>query len=305
MTAQTVETAPTPPPAAHDALLLSAEQGQAVVRLVEAAPDVRRRYQFFVWTQSQMQALVPHQVLVCGAYQRQRRALVLDAFHNIVLAPEVLQALTDPQSPLVAALVQCWVDGRGRPRALDLARLDAGAAEAAQGLRAGLGYSHLLVHGVARPQRPSEIESLFIFGGMGSGAVLAQRCTWLDLMLPHLHSTWQRVAATELELQRPAASAAPVPARLRDDAPPPPPRGSVTERERQILRWVREGKSNQAVAEILGISPLTVKNHIQKILRKLGAGNRAQAVAQALAQNLIDAATPPEQGVTPKNTAQP
>jgi transcriptional regulator EpsA len=304
MTSQTVEVAPTPPPASHDALLLSAEQGQAVVRLVEAAPGVRRRYQFFVWTQSQMQALVPHQVLVCGAYQRQRRCVVLDAFHNIVLPPEVLQALTDAQSPLVAALVQCWVDGRGRPRALDLARLDAGAAEAAEGLRHGLGYSHLLVHGVARPQRPNEIESLFIFGGMGSSAVLAQRCTWLDLVLPHLHSTWQRVAATELELQRPAVSAAPaVPPRPRDE--PPAPRGAVTTRERQILRWVREGKSNQAIAEILGISPLTVKNHIQKILRKLGAGNRAQAVAQALALHLIDAAEPPEQGVTPKNTDRP
>ena len=305
MTPQTVEIDPTPPPVAHDALLLSAEQGQAVVRLVEAAPDVRRRYQFFVWTQSQMQALVPHQVLVCGAYQRQRRCVVLDAFHNIVLPPEVLQALTDVQSPLVAALVQCWVDGRGRPRALDLSRLDAGASEAAEGLRAGLGYSHLLVHGVARPQRPSEIESLFIFGGMGSGAVLAQRCTWLDLVLPHLHSTWQRVAATELELQRPATSAAPaVPPRPRDEASPPP-RGAVTVRERQILRWVREGKSNQAIAEILGISPLTVKNHIQKILRKLGAGNRAQAVAQALAQHLIDAADPLEQGVTPRSPARP
>jgi hypothetical protein len=32
---------------------------------------------------------------------------------------------------------------------------------------------------------------------------------------------------------------------------------------------------------------------VQKILRKLGAGNRAQAVAQALAKNLIDAAEPP------------
>ena len=304
MTIDTAMRAPTPPPAAHDALLLSAEQGQVVVRLVEAAPGVRRRYQFFVWTQSQMQALVPHQVLVCGAYQRHRRAVVLDAFHNIVLPPELLQALTDPQGPLVSALIQGWVDGRGRPRALDLARLEPDAAAAAQALSRGLGYTHLLVHGVARPQRPSEIESLFIFGGMGAAAPLAQRCTWLDLVLPHLHSTWQRVAATELELQRPAAGAVPVPARARDE-PPPAPRGSVTPRERQILRWVREGKSNQAIAEILGISPLTVKNHIQKILRKLGAGNRAQAVAQALAQQLIDAAEPPEQGIAPRNPPQP
>ena len=68
----------------------------------------------------------------------------------------------------------------------------------------------------------------------------------------------------------------------------------MTAREQQILRWVREGLSNQQIAEVLDISPLTVKNHVQKILRKLNAGNRAQAVAQALALHLIDAAEPPE-----------
>ena len=278
----------------QDPLVLSTEQAQAIVRLVEAAPGVRRRYQFFVWTQSQMQALLPHQLLVCGAYQRQRRAVVLDAFHNIVLPAELLASLTEPQSPLVAALVAHWLDGRSGPRALELAslaKLSDGATQAAAMLRDQLGYTHLLVHGVSRPQRPAEIESLFILGGP-AGQPLAQRGACLDLLLPHLHSTWQRVAATELEMQRPGS---PAPAR---PATPPgaaaaPVRGDVTERERQILRWVREGKSNQQIAEVLGISPLTVKNHIQKILRKLGAGNRAQAVAQALARNLIDAAERP------------
>ena len=279
----------------QDLLVLSPEQAQAIVRLVEAAPGVRRRYQFFVWTQSQMQALLPHQLLVCGAYQRQRRAVVLDAFHSIVLPPELLASLTEPQSPLVAALVAHWLAGRGRPRALALAGLadqTDGAAQAAAMLRDQLGYSHLLVHGVSRPQRPAEIESLFILGGPGGGLPLAQRGACLDLLLPHLHSTWQRVNATELEMQRPG-SAPPARSATPPGAAAAPARGDVTERERQILRWVREGKSNQQIAEVLGISPLTVKNHIQKILRKLGAGNRAQAVAQALARNLIDAAERP------------
>ena len=35
------------------------------------------------------------------------------------------------------------------------------------------------------------------------------------------------------------------------------------------------------------ISPLTVKNHVQKILRKLGASNRAQAVSKAISLGLI------------------
>ena len=284
-------------------LVLSTEQAQAIVRLVEAAPGVRRRYQFFVWTQSQMQALLPHQLLVCGAYQRQRRAVVLDAFHNIVLPPELLASLTEPQSPLVAALVAHWLDGRGRPRALDLAGLADDAALAAATLRDALGYTHLLVHGVSRPQRPAEIESLFILGGPAGGQPPAQRGACLDLLLPHLHSTWQRVTATELEMQRPGS---PPPARpaVLPGAAAAPVRGDVTARERQILRWVREGKSNQQIAEVLGISPLTVKNHIQKILRKLGAGNRAQAVAQALARNLIDPATRQTEASSPGNPSQ-
>jgi DNA-binding NarL/FixJ family response regulator len=50
---------------------------------------------------------------------------------------------------------------------------------------------------------------------------------------------------------------------------------------------VREGKSNPQIGLHLGISPLTVKNHVQKLLHKLGATNRAQAVAIAMAQHLL------------------
>lgn len=288
-------TAPAGPAVGSDSALLSSEQAQAILRFLEAAAAVRRRYQFFVWTQSQMQALVPHQLMVCGAYLRQRRAMVFDAFHNIVLSPELLQPLTDADGALVAALIAHWVDGRGQARALDLARLDGAAGAAAQALVGGLGYSHLLVHGVARPQRPNEIESFFIFGGAGGSTQMDRRSACLDLLLPHLHSTWQRVTVTEHELKRPAL----LPALSLLPSAAPPPRGTVTERERQILRWVREGKSNQQIGTVLGISPLTVKNHIQKILRKLGAGNRAQAVAQALAQNLIDPADRLSVGATP------
>jgi DNA-binding NarL/FixJ family response regulator len=68
----------------------------------------------------------------------------------------------------------------------------------------------------------------------------------------------------------------------------PLPRGSaITERERQILRCMREGKRNQEIGVMLEISALTVKNHVQKILRKLSATNRAQAVAVAMSRNLM------------------
>ncbi|MDT7838943.1 LuxR C-terminal-related transcriptional regulator [Aquabacterium sp. OR-4] len=274
---------------------LDGEQALGLMRLLEGAPSVQRRHQFFVWTQSQMQPLVPHQLLVCGAWQRQRRAVVLDAFHSVVLPAPAIEHLTDANGPLVAALAAHWVEGRGRARALPLSQLSGSARLAAEPLQAVLGDSHLLVHGVARPQRPTEIESLFVIGGLGGlgapGLTLAQRCGWLDVVLPFLHSTWLRVTATELDLQRPGGPGSPAAPDKARTAAASAPRGSVTERERQILSWVQEGKSNHQIATVLGISPLTVKNHVQKILRKLGASNRAQAVSRAMA---LGALPPPE-----------
>jgi transcriptional regulator EpsA len=272
------------------------------VGLVEGAPAVRRRYQFFGWTQTQVQALLPHQLLVCGAYQRQRRGLVLDAFHNVVLPAELLQALTDPAGPLLTALLQAWLGGRGQPVAVPLAALagaDDAAAPMARHMLGTLRWTHLLVHACSRPQRLAEIETLFIVSASGLLDVQqrAHRCACLDVLLPHLHSTWLRTVATELELQagRPAVagSGAPGGAAGRGQVPAgdaPRERGGVTAREQQILQGVREGLSNQAIGDLLGISPLTVKNHVQKILRKLQASNRAQAVALALGRQLIDTA---------------
>ena len=102
---------------------------------------------------------------------------------------------------------------------------------------------------------------------------------YLELLLPHVHSTWLRVQATEREMA--GSPAAGTPARSESA------RTLITERENQILFWVREGKSNQQIGDQLGISVLTVKNHVQKILRKLGAANRAQAVAKAMTLNLL------------------
>jgi DNA-binding NarL/FixJ family response regulator len=66
----------------------------------------------------------------------------------------------------------------------------------------------------------------------------------------------------------------------------------VTEREAEILTWVQKGKSNREIGRTLGISPLTVKNHVQKILRKLEVHNRTQAVAKAMRHGILDTLPP-------------
>ncbi|HEX3270885.1 MAG TPA: response regulator transcription factor [Ktedonobacterales bacterium] len=55
----------------------------------------------------------------------------------------------------------------------------------------------------------------------------------------------------------------------------------LTEREREVLALIVDGKSNPQIAEMLSLSPKTVSNHISNIFSKLQVLDRAQAVARA------------------------
>ena len=64
-------------------------------------------------------------------------------------------------------------------------------------------------------------------------------------------------------------------------------RQRLTAREREVLRLVSTGNSNKEIAKKLRISERTAKFHVTSIFNKLGAENRAQAVAIAAERHLI------------------
>ncbi len=61
----------------------------------------------------------------------------------------------------------------------------------------------------------------------------------------------------------------------------------LTAREKEILLWAAEGKSDQVIADILGVAYPTIRYHLQNIFRKLGANERTFAVVKALRIGLI------------------
>jgi DNA-binding NarL/FixJ family response regulator len=62
---------------------------------------------------------------------------------------------------------------------------------------------------------------------------------------------------------------------------------SLTERELEILRYVGEGQSNSDIADALVVSPATVKTHVNRIMSKLDAHDRAQLVVAAYESGLV------------------
>ena len=245
-----------------DALPLAWLQDSTLLeRLLEALWSARQPAtpaQFFVWSQSRLQPLLPHRLLVCVGDQPPSPRLAAQLFHLKPIGETLQAQLESADHGLWLHLIRRWGEGR-RPLHLDLTR-EAPSALFQLLLEAGL--RDLALHGVAGDgERP---QSLFLFAGDGWDEEHLRR---LELLTPALHAAWRR-------------------ARLQPRGQAVPRRAGalVTPREQQIVEGLRAGLSNEGIAIQLGISMFTVKNHVRKILRKLGASNRAQAVAIAMSR---------------------
>jgi DNA-binding NarL/FixJ family response regulator len=70
--------------------------------------------------------------------------------------------------------------------------------------------------------------------------------------------------------------------RLADDMEAP-----LTRRESEVLQHLAHGLTNKEIAQALGISYETVKEHVQHILRKVGVTDRTQAAVWAVRKGLV------------------
>jgi DNA-binding NarL/FixJ family response regulator len=80
-------------------------------------------------------------------------------------------------------------------------------------------------------------------------------------------------------------------ATMRESTAPPPEYGTLTEKEREIVREIATGRSNAEIAADLFLSESTIKTHVGSILRKLDLRDRVQVVVFAYEHGL----TPPRE----------
>jgi DNA-binding CsgD family transcriptional regulator len=74
---------------------------------------------------------------------------------------------------------------------------------------------------------------------------------------------------------------------LRARLPTTSPTILLTERERDVLRWISLGASNKSAAQKLSISPSTVRTHVESVFRKLECSTRAAATLKATHLGLL------------------
>lgn len=225
---------------------------------IEAGIDLADRQQLFRWVRGPLQALLPHEALLCLQVDGHGRALRTLCLHQALLDSVALTRLTDQLAP---ALADAWRAAAALPLVVDAASAD----PCGELLRAN-GLAHALVHGSAPAAGPGTVFALL---GMPQRPD-ASHAWLLQLLLPYLHMGLLRV---------PGRGAPRVAGETLARA--------LSARELAILEAVRLGRTNEEAARQLGISALTVKNHLQRIYRVLGVANRAHAVARCLALKLL------------------
>lgn len=130
----------------------------------------------------------------------------------------------------------------------------------------------LLVYGV-RDKR-GKADCIYVFLDQSPNFVVPNQ--FLGVVMPHLDAAIRRIE----HLKAPVKD---------EELLESLAQGALSERELEILHWVRSGKTNIEIGMILNISANTVKNHLKRIFQKLDVSCRAQAVAKT---GVMDARRP-------------
>ncbi len=244
---------------------------EALMINLDASLRLHASHHFFNWTQGTLQSLVAHELLICVLRRGEPMSLHFESFTTVPLELSRFNDMLRQDRVLMPNLVKAWEENHRRPLACDTRAECPFAASALARELNRIGATRVIAHGTY--DASARVTSFFIFACRPERAGPKQAYL-VELTVPFLHAAWLR---TQVEWPADGAAAKPASASL------------LTSREIEILKWLFHGKSNIEIGLILGISPLTVKNHVQKILRKLNVLNRTQAVGKALALRIVNA----------------
>ncbi|MCB5190620.1 transcriptional regulator EpsA [Methylobacillus arboreus] len=254
---------------------LTPDQASAFLEVVDASLRIKKKAQFFSWLQGHFQFLLPHEVLLCGLSIGVGRKFTLEMLSSTryVTDAHVTIAMQD-EAGVVMQAIQAWQESSqpvlvdpylkpGNFGSFTVPKIDNGNLHESE-------LRNIAAYGLSSAD--GSISSFFCFSRV-SGELNANHAYMLELLVPYLNSVLMRVSDGVANIGEVLGDTATA--------------GMITAREKEILQWVHTGKSNWEIATILEISPLTVKNHMQNILRKLDVQNRSHAAAKATRLGLI------------------
>lgn len=210
---------------------------------------------FLVWAQSDLKKIFPHEVLICCLGIINSNFTQVDQLLTYNLPSEYLQTVFK-NGGIENSPTFCEWNRTRRPVLFDDTRnVESKWTESFE--------RHCLMNMAAFGQcdLKNSTASYFCFAKIPD-SLTSRHSYLLEMLVPHLHVALNRAyinSNSEKLIDKPKSS-------------------NLSVRELEILKWIRIGKTNWEIAQVLGLSEYTVKNHVQKILQKLGVNTRSQAL---------------------------
>lgn len=249
--------------AAAETGTLTHEERQSLMQIIDTSLQVLNRYNFFSWSQGVVQFLVPHEILVCGMSGSSDPGMHMYYFSSSrYFNDKQFATVCHPKTGLMRHMLSHW-DSHGQPCLIG----KSGHTETCNPTWLEHLESHELRNAAVHGMRgvDSRIKSFFCFSRVKEP--FPPRLAYiLHVLTPFLDATLSRVLAQE----------------ERDSDLSTRNKITLTEREMQVLAGLNEGHTNPEIAAMLGISTHTVKNHVRRVLYKLGVQTRSHAVSKAL-----------------------
>lgn len=258
------------------ALALNEEQRTLFMEVIEESLRLQHRSHLFNWLQRGFQCLLAHEVMIIGVRGLERASydfeyLTSSRYFGDSQFDQVLNEEDGLVSEAFARWSQLSMPVFYHPQLASqqfnhyaVEQVDAGRMLASE-------LKQFVVHGFG--DEHSRIATVVMFGRLSSPAN-AQTAHLLELLMPHLHCAIVKVTANK------CPSVLSTTARNGRVKP-------LSKREVEVIEWLQAGKTNWEIGNIMQVSPLTIKNHVQNILRKLDVENRSQAASKALKLGLI------------------
>jgi transcriptional regulator EpsA len=271
------------PEAAEKAFQLTGDESARFFRLVAECGRIRRHYDIYRWLGGEVQHFLPHEILISawGDFDSWDVKLDLTSALPGVRTAQLAHCRVDA---LIRQAYARWTEAGREPVLLKAADTEAMQPACHCAIHTALrGMRSILVHGMN--DKRSGRDSLYIALSSGSftkGRSMLRFLSLLDPLVAQIDAALRRVPAFPLSDARFA---------LREGANVL----DLSTREMEVLEAMCRGRTNLEIAAALDISPFTVKNHVQRIFRKIGVTNRTQAAArytEAVRQSALSLARP-------------
>jgi transcriptional regulator EpsA len=252
----------------NTAARLSKQDLEHLAHTLDTSLSITSRPQFYLWAQGALQGFLPHETLYCAFGDIEKMQFKFEAFSRSPRQLVVDATAADPVSDLLPRIVDDWLRHDHMPR------LYCPQAVEQVGRRQLISDLKNMRLGTASAHGPREVQgefgSFFVFTGLPH-APGPRDIYLLQLLMPYLHMALYRMLGRQ-------------DGNVAVDATP---KAMFSKREIQVLHWVKNGKTNLEISQILEISQPTVKSHVQNIMRKLNVTNRAQAVGKSATLRLV------------------